>query len=139
MPRQAESQTLLSATITTAVSASVSTPIVLGIIPRALTLLFVFTYGSSGTSAKFWVQTSLDGGATWIDIACLSVTTSSLSNVANLSATTPVTTLYVPTDGTLTDNTVKDGILGDRFRVKRTTTGTYAGATTVAITILARA
>jgi hypothetical protein len=43
----------------------------------------------------------------------------------NLSTATPVTTQYTPTDGT------KDGLLGNMFRAKFTTTGTYAGNTTV--------
>jgi len=38
---------------------------------------------------------------------------------------TPVTTVYTPT--TLSDDTVKDGILGERWRAKIITVGTYAG------------
>ena len=35
---------------------------------------------------------------------------------------------YVPTDGTLTDDTVKDGLLGDQLRVKLIVVGTYAAS-----------
>lgn len=92
-----------------------------------------FTYGSGGTSADAWVQTSIDGGKTWVDAANFHFTTSSLRAVYNLSALTPVTTQYTATDGTLAANTAKDGILGTLIRVKYTTVGTYAGGTTLAI------
>jgi hypothetical protein len=105
-------------------------------VPRdanALSLQAVFTYGSGGTTAKAWVQTSLDGGLTWIDIANFAFTTSSLRAVNSVRASTAVAANYTATDGTLSDNTIKDGILGDRIRIKWTTTGTYA-ATTLKIT-----
>ena len=36
-----------------------------------------FVYGSGGTNLKCFVQTSVDGGESWIDIICLAVTTTS--------------------------------------------------------------
>jgi hypothetical protein len=102
-------------------------------VPKNVVIQAAFTYGSSGTTLKAWVQTSLDYGATWIDIYCFSVATTSVVNVVNLSAATAVTTSYVPLDGTLTANTAKDGILGPLFRCKTTSTGTYAGGTTLRI------
>ena len=128
--------TLLNATITTAVTAVVGQTLYLtdgGI--RSAVIQGVFTYGSGGTTTNVWVQTSVDGGATWIDVANFSFTTSSAKFVYNLSAATAVTTEYTPTDGTLTANTSKDGILGNLFRTKLTTTGTYAGGTTVRIDV----
>lgn len=126
---------LATTTITTAVTASLSgTSIIRN--ARALVLQAVFTYGSGGTSAKAWVQTSIDGGTTWFDIASFAFTTSSATRVYSLD-TTAVTTIYTPTDATLTDNTVKNGLLGDRYRVKYTTTGTYAGDTTLSISATA--
>jgi hypothetical protein len=47
-----------------------------------------------------------------------------------------VTTQYTPTDGTLAANTCKDGLLGNMYRAKYTTTGTYAGNTTVRIDLM---
>ena len=44
----------------------------------------------------------------------------------NLSSATPATTQYTPTDGSLAANTCKDGLLGNMYRAKYTTTGTYA-------------
>lgn len=92
----------------------------------AAAVQFRLSYGSGGTSVKAYLQTSLDQGSTWIDIACATFTTSSAVRVVNLSALTAKTTAATPTDGTLTDDTAVDGILGDRLRVKVTSTGTYA-------------
>jgi|SRR5450759_5033553 hypothetical protein len=101
--------------------------------PRSAVIQAAFTYGSGGTTLKAWVQTSLDYGTTWSDVYCFSVTQTSVINIVNLSALTAVTTPYVPTDGTLTANTTKDGILGPMFRVKTTSTGTYAANTTLRV------
>lgn len=128
---------LFNAAITTAVSATASTAIEGLVGCQSLAIHFNFDYGSGGTSFKFWVQTSLDGGTTWVDIACFAGTTSDMRRVVNLSTRTPVTTAATPSDGALADNTAVDGILGDRFRVKRTTVGTYAG-TTCQISIVSR-
>jgi len=37
--------------------------------PESAVLQGMFTYGSGGTSADAWVQTSFDGGLTWADVA----------------------------------------------------------------------
>lgn len=126
--------TLLSATITTALTASITAPALVNLDNYgAVALHCNFTYGSSGTNAKFWVQSSLDGGSTWYDVACFAATTASKIRIYNLSNRTAVSSIATPTDGTLADDTSVDGILGDRLRVKTTTTGTYAGSTTVVI------
>lgn len=98
-----------------------------------------FTYGSGGTTAKFWVQTSFDAGVSWVDIANFALTTSSLRAVSSVRTGTAVAANYTATDGTLADNTIKDGLLGDQLRVKYTTTGTYAGSTTVQIDAVTKA
>lgn len=104
-------------------------------IPRTVSLEASFTYGSGGTTADYWVQTSLDGGNTWIDVANFHFALASAKFVYNLSSLTAVGTEYTPTDGTLTANTSKDGILGSLWRVKSTTVGTYAGGTTISISL----
>lgn len=88
----------------------------------------VFTYVSGGTNAKFWLQTSFDGGATWDDIINFAFLTATLQKVAAVSAYLAATHA-TPTDGTLADNTVNQGLLGTWLRVKYTTTGIYVGAT----------
>lgn len=124
--------TLLDVTITTAVTGQTGLAVTGLSNVKALALQAAFDYGSGGTTAKAYVQTSLDGGTTWVDIAAFAFTTSDATKVATLD-TTAVTTVYTPTDGSLADDTVKNGILGDRLRVKYTTTGTYAGDTTLKI------
>lgn len=100
-------------------------------LPKSLLLLASFDYGSGGTSVTAYVQTKI--GDTWVDVCTFQFTTSDAAKVANLSALTPVTTLYTPTDGSLTANTVKDGILGRLWRVKYTSVGDYAGGTRLVI------
>ena len=130
---------LLSATITTAAAGVVSTPITGLLGMTSVSAQAVFTYGSGGTSAKYYLQTSLDGGATWFDIACWAFATTTATAIHSVRTATAVAANYTPLDATLTDNTIKDGLLGCCLRIKYTTVGTYAGGTTIAITGLAKA
>ena len=131
---------LCNATITAAIS-SVVQGSVQGIPgAKSLHMQANFTYGSGGTSADAYVQTSLDGGATWFDIAnfhFLLVSAKKLSVVV-IDPATPFTAGTTPGSGTLTANTVLTGILGDRVRVLLVTTGTYAGGTTLAVDVVAK-
>lgn len=105
--------------------------------PKVLTVHASFTYGSAGTNAKAWIQTSFDNGSTWIDVMCFAFTTSTAQKVAQVGnfASTAVVT---PTDGSLADNTVVGGILGPLLRVKVTTVGTYADSTTLKLQAMVR-
>lgn len=126
--------TIAALTVTTAVSAGTATPLQFNDgVPESLAIQANFVYGSGGTSADAWVQTSFDGGTTWTDIANFHFTTASLRANYNLSSLTPVTTQYTATDGTLSANTAKDGVIGSKIRVKFTTVGTYAGGTALTI------
>lgn len=95
-------------------------------------------HGGGGTSAKAYLQTSLDQGSTWVDIACVVYGTTSETALLNFSGLTPKLTAVVPTDGALADDTAIDGILGDRFRLKVVTVGTYTGSTVVSGRLCAR-
>lgn len=97
-----------------------------------------FTYGGGGTTVDAYLQTSVDGGTTWVDIAQFHFTTASARAAFNLSSLTPVTTEYTPTDGTLTANTAKDGLLGPIFQVKLASTGTYTTGTSLRIDVAAQ-
>lgn len=134
-------KTLLPATtIGAAVTAVVTDPISLGYSPdgaRYIGLQANFLYGAGGTTVKVWVQTSFDGGATWCDIANFAFTTAALRKIAAINAYLAATHA-TPTDGTLADNTINNGLLGDRLRLKYTSTGTYSGLTSVAITAVLR-
>jgi hypothetical protein len=103
--------------------------------PDSLAIQANFLYGSGGTTVDAYVQTSFDGGGTWTDIANFHFTTSAARRLYNLSRLTSVTSIATPTDGSISNNTSVDGLLGSQFRVKWTTTGTYGGATSLAIDI----
>jgi len=124
-------QTLLSKTFTTAVTAQLGPVLELGRLPADgstyLALQANFFYSAGGTNVTAWVQTSLDGGLTWADIASFQFTTTSVRKLSTVHIwpATPFTANTTATDGTLTANTVLNGLLGDRLRVKYTSTGTY--------------
>ena len=102
---------------------------------KSLTAEANFAYGSGGTNLKVWIQTSLDGGVNWIDIMCFAFTTTAGRKVMTVLMAA-IAAAIVPTDAALADDTTRDGVLGDRLRAKVTTTGTYAGTTTLAVNIV---
>jgi hypothetical protein len=109
-------------------------------LPATLTLQCNMTFGSGGTAIDADLQTSIDGGVTWVDIANCnypSVIAASKRMVWTLQSSliaAPVQT--VPTDGTLGANTAISGIYGTLFRVKYQSTGTFV-ATTLRIDLIA--
>ena len=103
-----------------------------------LTIQAVFNYGAGGTSVKAYVQTTFDGGTTWTDIACFAFTTAALKKISALTRLIAPGTQATVTDGTLADNTVNNGLLGVGYRVKYIVTGTYTGASNLAITAYGR-
>lgn len=137
MPADALVTLLPETVITTAVTGQESPLTLLAPGLRSLALQAHFQYGSGGTTAKARVQTSLDGGTTWVDVACFAFTTSAARKAAALHARAPLAPTDV-TDGALADNTVLNGPLGDRLRVKLTTTGTYGGNTRLTVTGVAK-
>jgi len=134
---------LPTTTITTALTALTSTPVTRLAGMNSLTVEFIFTYGSGGTTTDVYVQTTLNGGLTWFDVMNFHATTASSKVLMSVNAylqtatvaTSVVTTAVqiTPTDGSLTANTSVQGILGSQVRIKYTTTGTYATSTTLAV------
>lgn len=88
-----------------------------------------FDHGSGGTTAKLYIQTSLDGGVTPIDIMCFAFATSDETRLMKVLAADELTDNTAPTDGALTDDTSLSGIIGDRIRGKLVVVGTYADST----------
>jgi hypothetical protein len=101
----------------------------------AATIAVNFVYGGGGTSMKVIVETSDNQGATWTEVARFAFTTASKESKVNLSGLTPAG-VYVP--AALSDDTVKDGILGTWWRASILTVGTYTGNTSVAVRMIAR-
>lgn len=129
---------LASTPITGAVTGSVGSEFTIREGVLYLAALANFTYGSGGTTAKFWLQTSLDRGVTWRDVACFAFTTASAKKTSALSSAIALAAAVAVSDGALADDSILNGLLGDRWRVKYTTTGTYAGGTTIQISVVAK-
>ena len=123
---------LASTTFTTAVSIVAGPITVIGMAPaKYLGVQANFVYGSGGTTVDAYVQTSFDGGVTWTDIMNFNFTTSSARKFSAVVMTTALAAATAATDGSLASNTILSGLLGDQFRVKYKSTGTYAGGTTL--------
>ena len=105
--------------------------------PQSAIVQCAFTFGGGGLTADAWIQTSLDDGATWTDVANCHFTTASARFLYNLSALTPKITEVIPTDGALAANTAIDGFVGPLWRIMATTTGTYTGGTTMRVDVSA--
>lgn len=114
--------------ITAALTAQAQTPITDLEGMLACTVDIRFLGGSGGSTCKVYIQTTLDNGVTWVDIICRAFANTPDRKVINLSALTPVAA-FSPTDGAMSDDTLKDGILGSALRAKVTTTGTYSNTT----------
>ena len=132
--------TLLNQAITTAqaIAAVPSSVFQLPDAPSSIAIQANFVYGSGGTSVDAYIQTSMDAGPTWVDIANFHFTTASLRALYNLNSQTPVTTQYTATDGSLSINTSKDGLVGPLYRVKLVSVGAYAGVTNLQIDVSAQ-
>jgi hypothetical protein len=96
-------------------------------------------WGSGGTSTDAYLQTSLDGGTTWTDVAnfhFLAVSARYIWTLESSLIAAPVQ-LTAPSDGSMTANTALSGVFGNLWRVKFVTVGTYAGGTTLRIGAIA--
>jgi hypothetical protein len=84
-----------------------------------LTLQSKFTRSSGGTTLKAYLQTSLDDGTTWVDVACHAFATTTASKASAINrGIAPASQAFAPSDGSLADDTIVEGALGDRVRVK---------------------
>lgn len=97
-----------------------------------------FAYGAGGSTATLYIQTSLDQGATPIDIAAIAFTTASAVEAVNLSALTPKTTPVIPAQQALAPGTCVDGLLGDRLRAVLVVTGSYTQSTLLDVRAVSR-
>lgn len=120
-------------TISVAIGATATTPVTKISGMNYLVVEAIFLYGAGGTTANAYVQTSIDG-VTWCDIMNFSFTTAAASKVSAVTTNiAPTTQAQAPTDGALGADAVIQGRLGKSLRVKYVTTGTYSGATSLAV------
>ena len=92
--------------------------------------------GSQSGTVDAYVQTSFDGGVTANDIVHFQFVATTKRVVFNLSDLTPLTgTGITGTDAGMAANSCQDGMLGDLFRVKYGSTGTYTGTATNAASL----
>lgn len=119
-------RTLVSTGITTALSSQAQTAITSLDGVTAATIEANFQYGSGGTSTAVIVQTTLDGGTTWRDVARFDFTTSTDVRYATLSGLTPKSNVAYAALGAAG---VNDGLLGNQLRAVITSVGTYANTT----------
>ena len=96
---------------------------------NAITFQANFVWGAGGTATKADLETSIDQGSSWLVICRLAFTTASAAKVATVSGLTPKTTAAAVS--TPSDDSCNDGVIGDRLRVRITTTGTYSGVTAI--------
>lgn len=97
----------------------------------AATLSARLAYGSGGTTAYAIIETSLDQGVTWFEIARFDFATSGAQKAMTVSGLTP--RLAPLSAGALSADTAVDGTLGDRLRARVVSTGTYAGSTVLSV------
>jgi hypothetical protein len=100
---------------------------------KTLAVLAKFARAAGGTTLDVFVQTSLDGGQTWMDIMNLTFATTTANQVQVVKTDIAVAPTTAPVDGALADDTILDGVLGDRIRVKQIVVGTYTGASTLEV------
>jgi hypothetical protein len=126
---------LFAGQITAALSAQQQTPIedLEGMLSASIVARFA--YGSGGTTAVALIQTTLDGGTIWHDIARFDFATASAIKYANLSGLTYKAAAALSTLGSEGQN---DGVLGPMVRAVITSTGTYGGGTLLDVRMIAR-
>ncbi len=93
-------------------------------------------YGAGGTTVIAKVQTSLNQGTTWIDVARFDFAMAGAEKIITLNRaaiTSPYTVIDLAAEGSV------NGILGDRLRAIITSTGTYTGSTVLALRAAASA
>jgi triacylglycerol esterase/lipase EstA (alpha/beta hydrolase family) len=107
---------------------------------RYLVVQAALTVASGGGTVDVYIQTSLDGGATWIDIMNFHFTTSTAMKVSAVVDSTALAAAVAPTDVSLSANTILSGLLGGSLRAKYTSGGTaYGAGTTLQVDAIAKA
>lgn len=132
--------TITNLTIAAALTNSVQ-PAVIGLAPfKYLALQAKMAVGTGGTSIDAYIQTSLDGGLSWFDIANFHFLTTpgTKLSVVVWDPATPFPPNTAPGTAALAANTVLNGVMGDQVRALITTVGIYTGGTTLRVDMVAK-
>ncbi len=104
---------------------------------KHLQIIAKFVRDAGGTDVKVFIQTSLDGGVTFIDLMNVRFTTATATKVSAAHRDTPLAAAITPSDAGLANDVVVNGLIGDRIRAVVVSTGTYTGATTLIVEAVA--
>ena len=126
-----QSLNLTNTTAGTYISSEVSIPLGASVILAQS----VFVRGGGGTSCDVFVQTSVDNGSTWIDIMQFAFLTTTVTKISGVRPYIATAANITPSDGGLSDNTILDGLIGDRLRVKTVVVGTYSSTSTLDVNL----
>jgi hypothetical protein len=94
-----------------------------------------FVRGGGGTTCDVFIQTSVDNGTSWIDVMQFAFATTTVTKISGVRPYIALAANVTPSDGGLSDNTILDGCLGDRLRVKTVVVGTYSSTSTLDVDI----
>jgi hypothetical protein len=80
---------------------------------------------------NIFVQTTLDEGTTWCDVMNYHFTTYDEVKIHAVKLNTALAANVTPTDGAMGANLILSGLIGNKIRLKYTTTDEYVGASVV--------
>lgn len=130
---------LLPSTVITTATSYLGTAVVGLAGMRHLVVQTIFFRGGGGTTAKVFIQSTVDGGTTWFDVMQMAFTTSSATKVGTVGILSAGVNPAAVGSLALADDTIADGFLGDQLKVTVVTVGTYTTLSTVAVTAFAKA
>lgn len=100
-----------------------------GKLPKLMSSVGKFLYGSGGTTVDLYVQTSFDN-LSWADILNMHFTTAAVNKMWSIGQPASTQTASI-TDGALASDTGRVGFMGRFWRAKVISVGTYAGLTSI--------
>lgn len=124
-------------TIGEAIDVTPTIPVLLLVGMKYLIVEATFIRDSGIGTVDAYVQTSIDGSASWVDVVNFHFTVSA-SRAVVLVESVALAAAVTPVDGSLAANTLVNGLLGDRLRVVYASTGTYGGATSLTISAVVK-
>jgi len=120
-------------TLAAAVTNVLTRPIAIPKNTKSITVQSKFARAAGGTDLTVHVQTTFDGGETWADIIAHHFLITTLNQISAVRRDVALAASITPTDATLADDSIIDGLIGALIRLKYTSTGTYTGASSIQV------